>query len=243
MQGEFRVQEIQTSQHTQALIQASAYYVEQVAPWVNGAVIEAAHFYTDRVFGSEEMLSAKIGSQICDALTQLSIGPIVPMLFIDNLNVDANVTNHTSDNTATLAHSGFHPEVTIYEADMVAKAENILAQIIKRGQRHIEDTQTGKIHKKNTFVKIARGGIYLKKDFKELQKLDGSYTCALLDAAAYVEKFNMFGAVCVTVLPNNSFYSEQQKTTKAILKAAGYDIPILNVYFDQDGKLTFEYDF
>ena len=64
--------------------------------------------------------------------------------------------------------------------------------------------------------------------------------CAALDAALYIKK-NEDAGICVTVL--HTEWKGQQNAVKKVLSALGKDIPILEVYYTDEGEIEIEFDY
>lgn len=186
------------------------------------ALVEAGHFYGDKPLNSEQQLGVMVGQTVINALTDMGL-QVTPCLLIDDYNAP---DIYGVENLEALKEKGFVPSVIYRERSMIPRANSILSQL--------------EIANK---TKIRRGAKYFKDGFKILVSEQGKYSCALLDAALYAEKYQDFGGVCVTILPDTYTYRIQQQTTKSILKGCDVVVPILNVYFKQDGLVSLDFDY
>lgn len=188
------------------------------------ALVEAGHFYADKPLASEQQVGVCVGMATIDSLQEMGL-IATPCILID----DYNAEDKTSESNVTqIRQLGFSPEVIYREKSSQAKAIEILEQL---------KTSNKTKYRKNT------GETYLKEGFIKLVKNDGKLTCALLDAALYVQKHQEYAGICVTVLADTPEYRTQQSYTKSILKAAAYSIPILNVYFSEEGSISVDFDY
>lgn len=190
----------------------------------NAALVEAGHFYADKPFSPEQEIGIKIGIAAIATLNEMGIKSN-PCILVDDYNAK---DQKSPEHLAKAYELGFSPEIIFREKDFVPQAQQMLETL----------EVTGK-----TKVRTKTGEKYLKERFIKLTKENGQLTCALLDAALYQDKQSHFGGVCVTVLPDTQDYRTQQECTKQILKALDLKVPILNVYFDPEGKVSVDFNF
>jgi hypothetical protein len=185
------------------------------------AVVEAGHFYANNPITTEELQGLTIGIQATQKLKDMGL-VVIPCTLVDNYNAP---DIYSQQNLSQLKNDGYSTDWVFWEKEVVADAEELL----------------GKLSDGNK-IKQKKGKTYLKEGFSLLVDDTGKYSCSLLDAGLYVNKFFLSGGICVTVLPET--FKPQQETTKKILKAAAYNIPIMNIYYAQDSKkvsLDFSY--
>lgn len=189
------------------------------------ALVEAGHFYANEAFGPEHKASIALGLHVLKQLDSLGITGI-PCLFIDNYNAKGSLELEEA-NIAIIKDQGFVPHEIFHEADMEEKAENLLSQLEQKGKVSYQQSRD-----------IKR----LKANPPQVLKEENKLNCALLDSAFYIEKFNKYKSLCITILPER--LKSQQHAVKAILKVLEIKIPILDVYFDKQGIISsvdFEY--
>lgn len=186
------------------------------------ALVEAGHFYANQSLSGEHKLGIKIGQIAVNTLAEMGL-QVTPCILIDDYN---SPDLYSQENLAVLEQEGFVPQVIYKEKDLIPKAQGVL-RLLEAANK----------------VKPKHGAKYFKEGFKILVSDQGQYSCALLDAALYADKYQTFDGVCVTVLPENWINQTQQQTTKAILKGAGIVIPILNVYFNGVGSISLDFNF
>lgn len=185
------------------------------------ALVEAGHFYGNKPLDAEQQLGIQVGRTVTSALLETGLH-VTPCLLIDDYNAP---DIYSETNLAALKKQGFVPAVIYKERDMISGAKNILNLLDFANK-----------------TKVKHGVKYFKDGFKILVSEQGKYSCALLDAALYVEKHQKYGGVSVTVLPETYAYRVQQQATKSILRACDIAIPILNVYFNQEALVSFDFN-
>ena len=124
-------------------------------------------------------------------------------LFIDNYNPLFSEMPRCLDEKRyheSLQQWGFTPDQTIYEADLVDRAADVLQYL----QRHDFAAQY-----KDGRVALRKGKILLYNPDTD------KYMCALLDASLYLLKLEQ-ALGCITVLPQS--YRQQQKDAMAIVR-------------------------
>ncbi len=177
------------------------------------AVIEAGHFYANQSLTQEQLSGIDVGKTMIKKLNELGFQTI-PCILIDNYNA---VDTKSESNLVEIQGYDYNPKLVLWEKDAVPYSISLLESL-----------------KQNDKTKEKKGNMYLKEGFSILQNKDGKYSCALLDAGLYVMKFDLYSGICVTVLPES--YKSQQETTKRILKGTGQEIPIINIYYKEDGE-------
>lgn len=206
-------------------------------------VMEAGHFYVDPTgFESSDNaivheISATIGVMASNNLRKLGMN-IMTLLFVDDLHAHKPQTpesvTHTLDTKLEQYDNlGFQPDKIIFETALKEDALNFVGELpperIKKKKKQV-------IFKRFDPLGKWEGNITLIDEF-------GKPSCALLDAVLYQKKSQLINqkGICITVLPLE--YSSQQDKTKIILQSAGYKIPILNIYFTTDKKLSVDFDY
>lgn len=186
------------------------------------ALVEAGHFYADREVGVEQKIGIEVGMAAISALEEMGL-EVAPCILVDDYNAS---DLKTESNLLAIQEMGFIPEVTYREKDSLAKALAIIETLESEGKVKTKKSDGSK-NLKNPWLRLVEG--------------NGKLSCAILDAALYVQKHEEHGGICVTVLPES--YKKQQEATRAILATAGYQMPILNVYFNMEGEISVNFDF
>jgi len=127
---------------------------------------------------------------------------------------------------------GFSPDLLVMESTLEEEADSIV--------RSLQDNGHTEINK--------HGAVILKKPYKRakeivLKKSPGrgeTAACAALDAALYIRK-NERAGISVTILHEE--WREQQEDVRRVLEALGVDIPVLEIYYDDEGEVEVEFDF
>ena len=193
-------------------------------------VVEAAHIYTDEQPTRKHEQGAEIGGRVASFLAGMGLD-VQRMLFVDDLNAhsqDLDLSSYQS----MISERGFSPDVLIMESTLQEDADEIIRSLQDTGH-----TETNK-----------HGAIILKKPYKRakeivLKKSPGrgeTAACAALDAALYLKKREGAG-ISVTVLHEE--WREQQEDVRRVLEALGVDIPVLEIYYDDEGEVEVEFDF
>jgi len=190
--------------------------------------IEAGHVYMDEATGTEHSVSFGIGADLFGALVGLARVRPTAIVFIDDYNPLDGRTLCLHNHLEVARGAGFfqpvEPEGEIFmEADMVPGAEAIIKQLSEQG------------------LTVERaGGIYTAKYKACLRNPDGRLSCAVLDAAFHLERFQRWH-FNITVLPDGSerSYRDEQRHVRQILRLLGWDsIPLANIYFQPDGQFV-----
>lgn len=193
-------------------------------PGISGhktASVEAGHFYANETIGHEQEIGVEVGKAVLEVLSEIGIKATTCLLIDDYHAHDTG--GIIEGNVKQLGKLGFVPEMVFSEKRMISEAWGILGDLTKLGK--VKDKRDGRRFLKDGWIHLA----------------DTIYpTCSLMDAALYKTKHGMFSGVCVTVLPGS--YIDQQEKTKQILKSAGLKIPILNVFFNSEGKVSLEFE-
>lgn len=185
------------------------------------AVVEAGHFYANDQITEEELHGLNIGTEVSKKLQDMGL-VVIPCLLVDNYNAP---DIYSDKNLSQLKQEGYPTDWVFWEREVTPDAKELLVKL----------SETNKIKSK-------RGNTYLKEGFSLLVDDKGKYSCTILDAGLYINKFYLSNGICVTVLPEK--FKPQQETTKRILKAAGYTIPILNIYYGNDSeKVSFDFSY
>jgi hypothetical protein len=185
------------------------------------AIVEAGHFYANNPITTEELYGLDIGGQVTQKLQDIGL-IIIPCILVDNYNAP---DIYSQQNLSQLAESGYNTDWVFWEREVVPDAEELLEKLASGNK-----------------TKSKKGKTYLKEGFSLLVDDKGTYSCSLLDAGLYVNKYYLSGGMCLTILPET--FKPQQETTKRILKAAEYNIPIMNIYYGKDPeKVTVDFSF
>lgn len=202
-------------------------FVSKIATQKQVVCVEAGHIYTDETPSLTHEIGAMVGSEYCKALERIGI-QVQKMLFIDDFNAksqDLDIDSYTG----ILAKHGFMPDSIIMESSLFESAQDVISQLEAREMIDVN----------------RHGAIILKKyDKKEkdivLQKspnMGGAPACAALDTALYLKKYEDSG-ICLTVLPTE--WKGQQNGVKKVLKALGKKVPIIEVYYTDEGDIEVE---
>lgn len=193
---------------------------------IEAVAIEAGHIYVDEMPGDKHLRSFVVGAEVLSALVAHGIRPM-PIVFIDNYNPPTNGLCLRSYLSLARGSGFFQPHcepegLIFWEADMVSGAEEILANL--RGQHLVQEGPNGEL------LTAGHGNIMLRK-------ADGKLSCALLDAAFCLHRFNQF-PYHLTVLPKKDEhydYKHQQRNVRKLLRLLGWDdIPVANVFFQSE---------
>ena len=192
---------------------------------VKNALIEAGHFYVQDDITDQHLTGALLGKQIADEIRAVGVNAITSIFVDDYSNGCLPLSDQDTEvKLQQYDQRGFTPDIVYYEKDMVGQARALSWEM----------KQDGKV------VVFKNGKHFLKEDGTFLS--DGVWPgCSLLDAALFCKKHESMpeeGGVCITVLPDT--YKTQQQSVKKILNAAGKQIPIINIYYDKEGNLTYE---
>ncbi len=192
--------------------------------------VEAGHIYTDETPSLKHEIGAMVGAKVSSLLEEMGFS-VQRMLFIDDYNAVSNDLDIGSYQSLLQGH-GFAPEVTVMESSLTQNAQEIVETLEKQGLT--EENRNGTV--------VLKKGHKREKDIV-LKKSPGMGlvpSCAALDAALYLKKFETVG-VCVTVLHQE--WKGQQEGVKKVLNALGKSIPILEVYYTDDGDIEFDFDY
>ena len=178
-------------------------------------IVEAAHIYTNEQPGEEHQTGAQVGGSISRYL-QLFGTTVQQWLFVDNYNpLFSEKPRHLDEKKyrESLQQWGFAPDQTVYEADLVGRAADVLQYLLKH----------------DFAAKYKDGRVALRKGKTLLYNSDtDKYMCALLDASLYLLKLE-HAQGCITVLPQS--YRQQQKEAMAIARRAGADTSRIFPYY------------
>lgn len=194
------------------------------------ACVEAGHIYTDETPSLSHEIGAMVGANFCTELERMGI-VVQRMLFVDDYNATSNDLN-LADYSSLLSKHGFAVDRTVMESTLREDAEKVIARLQASSMAELN----------------RNGAVILKKNQKRektivLQKSSstgGGPACAALDAALYLLKAREAG-LCVTVLHQQ--WKDQQEGVKKVLKALGENVPILEVYYSDDGDIEVEFDY
>lgn len=188
--------------------------------------LEAGHIYvdeqpTDDCHYQAVTLAVELqGRLILDGLKP------VPILFIDDYN-PKKTTLCQRQYLSAIRSQGYDPVEVVMESQMVEGASKIIETLTEQGQVHERD-----------------GMLLTNKHRLCLRKKDGKLSCSALDAALYQYRFAKWPPLSITVLPGDSDrrYQDQQRNTRRLLRLLGWEtLPMANVYFRQNGELTFSF--
>lgn len=212
----------------QANLQAiTGVYADKQRPKV---CVEAAHIYTDEVPGFKHQLGAVIGANVCRILGGMGVD-VQRMLFVDDFNAVSNDLS-LSEYGEFIGEHGFTPDIVVMESTLVDDANRLIGQLEEAGLTERNRNGATVLKKNNKRDK----DIVLVKS-----PIMGSIpACNALDAALYLRKFETAG-VCVTILDKQ--WQDQQNSVKKVLKALGKDIPILEVYYLENGEIEVDFDY
>jgi len=191
--------------------------------------LEAGHFYSDIPLRPIEEQGIKIGVSVAGALNDIGIH-VTPIVLVDDFHAP---DTHTTPNLLKMSELGFVPARVFKEAEYVDEAMRIFGDIKDRGKVRYRSG-------KNVHSLRAEGN-------PDLIKANGDQSCSLLDAAVYSVRHRELGGICLTVLPltdGSRNYERQQDYVIKILQASGREIPILNVFYNEEGEITVgDFDF
>lgn len=191
------------------------------------ALVEAGHIYAGEAPDDEVKMGLQIGVAVKETLKELGM-VVGTMLFVDDYNGRGSGQETLEVIQPVLESTGFLPDSVVFEKDLVPAASQLKYNLPK--------VKSGP---KGSFAVHGSEIIYLER-----QDMfgDTKYTCQALDAALYMQKAeSALGGLLVTVLPAS--YKDQQNATKALVREAGCQAPILNVYFDKEGKIMVDFDY
>lgn len=181
----------------------------------NPIVVEAGHYYTNSGnLPLESRQGAKIGRRLVKALRDAG-REVVPEIFEDDFH--GTKGPHVKRLRKQVRKTGFHPQKTRREDDMVPKAEEMIRELNDAG-------------------KTRKGGERLRKSGLRLKGSDGKPTCAVLDAALMVERHGEHQGHQVIVLPES--YKSEQRAAREVLSEMNKTVPVTTVYHDKEGKVT-----
>ena len=195
------------------------------------AWVEAGHIYADEIPSLSHEVGAIVGAKVSIALENMGI-LVKKMLFIDDYNAQSN-TLDLENNQSLLSEHGFVADRLIMESSLVSDAEKVIAEL--------EQGSLTEINK--------HGAVILKKNHKKdkevvLRKspeMGTTPACVALDTALYIKKQEEEAGICVTVL--HSEWKSQQNAVKKVLKALGKDLPILEVYYTDEGDIEIDFEY
>lgn len=205
------------------------------------ALVEAGHIYAGEGVTPEAKLGMSVGKHVAMVLGDFGFS-VQKMLFVDDYN---NLPQHPDIATPVrmgvqaCSQAGFSIDHVAFESELIPQADKLIGKIAEKdGGIHLA---VGKARIKlladrqpdGTYSRSVDLGVFRDKNG---EKPEPTYTCAALDAACYVEKSGLVGngGLLVTVLPKS--YITQQSETKAVLKAAGIKLPILEIYYGGSGE-------
>ncbi len=208
------------------------------------AIIEAGHFYADKgmsPMGDSDVRHAMMGIDLVSEVLR-NIGGKQARLwwFIDEMHQNDHFDRMTQDG---LFSSPLYEEMkrrwTLPPDNIVFESEPELQQEALNLVDKIPGEWLINMRKGISLVREGMPNYILCK--KDSRKKFCDPSCSLLDAALYVRKseFTEENGVCITILPEE--YRSQQDTTKLILKRTGYNIPILNVYFNKTREVSLDF--
>jgi hypothetical protein len=210
----------------ETLIQEHIFVNAAVQQFAVTACVEAAHIYSDESPDVTHELAAKVGASTCLALANLGV-EVSGLLFVDDYNpssFDLDLEKYMG----MLNAQGFPVSKVVMESSLQNYACCLVDELEANGMTK---------RKKDGKVYLLGGSqILLKKS----DLLGNKPACDVLDAAFYINKSEEAG-LCVTVLPFD--YREQQEKVKELLKILGYEISILNVYFNQEGEVDLDFNY
>lgn len=186
------------------------------------ALVEAGHFYADNPVGQEHQLGIRVGQAVTSALSELGL-EVATCLLVDDYNVP---DLYSSANVSRYTEWGYVPDHVYRERDLAPEANIILQMLTDRGK--VKKQKNGRVH-------LTVEGYPLLVDANRSMN---PLSCALLDSVLYAKKLKEHGGLCVTVIPQQ--FAVQQVVTRKILSAAGFNVPILNVYYDRNGLVHVE---
>lgn len=192
--------------------------------------VEAGHIYTDEVPTQSHETGASVGSKVSALLGEMGFD-VQKMLFVDDYNAQSSDLDLGSYQDLISCH-GFTPEVTVMESTLVQEAEEIVTSLQEQGLT--EENRNGAVILKKSYKR--EKDIVLRKS-PAMGFMSG---CAALDAALYLRK-SKTAELCVTVLHRE--WKDQQASVKKILKALGKEIPILEVYYNDEGDIEVDFDY
>lgn len=192
--------------------------------------VEAGHIYTDEVPALKHEVGAIVGSKISKLLEGMGV-QVQRMLFVDDYNVEHNSLDLDAYQSMLSKH-GFTPDRLIMESLLLGDAEDVISAL----------------EQKSLTEKNKKGAVILKKNCKKENDIvlrksperGALPACAAIDTALYLKKHETAG-ICVTVLPVE--WRGQQDGVRKVLYALGKDLPILEVYYSDDGEIEIEFDY
>lgn len=189
-------------------------------------IVEAGHIYSGEKVSDEHQMGLMIGRCVAEVLEEIGL-EVSTMLFIDDYNGSGESQETLSLYQESLNSIGFEPKEIVYETSLTTMANDLILDLKRKGK-------VKKIKERDCLLAGSQGLIDLWRN--------GKYSCSILDAALYLTKAQKSdGGLLVTVLPKS--YREQQRKTKLILSAMQFNTPILNVYFNADGKIEVDFDY
>ena len=193
----------------------------------NHALVEAGHFYGNSELDELEIMGVEIGIDTVNALKNIGIR-VTPVVLVDNFHAD---DEYTSSNLERMQTLGYVPEVVYEEQKFEDDAWELFDVLKKKNKVKTRTSGTQNLRAENV---------------PQLVSSDGVLSCSILDAAIYKRKHAEFGGICVTILPEEDAdrnYVRQQSYTRAILTAADISIPILNVFYSDEGNIHVDFDY
>lgn len=198
----------------------------------SSALVEAGHIYAGLQPEATEVMGLEIGSHVKSVLSELGMS-VSTMLFVDDYNRTGDIDSTIKSTISYGDELGFSPGEIVLEKDLVQKAEELIVKLSGTGATVIRKSRI------RFLVGRSKDGRY---DYYIDLKVGPKYTCEVLDAALYLEKAEKTNnGLLVTVLPDG--YKQQQKKTKDLVRAAGCNAPILNVYYNNAGKIEVDFDY
>lgn len=202
---------------------------EEVADLLAGreVVIEAGHFYSKTKPSEQQANQIKHSSELATEIAVRSKAKRV--VFVDDFNEphgqtkaqDSGINASKSWKMLDASFAG-GVDFVYLESLMMTRASGIVSELSSKGK--IVD---------NGYACVLKGDLDDPSGVTLVQYRDGQGipTCALLDAACYTLKGEMYpDAVQVTILPHD--YVAQQQKTKKVLESIGDKTEILNLYID-----------
>jgi len=192
--------------------------------------VEAGHIYTDETPNELHEVGARVGANVCTVLENMGI-KIQKMLFIDDYNAESHDLN-IGDYQELLSKCGFSADKLVMESSL----ENDAIQIIDDLEKIflIEENKNGSL--------ILKKGHKREKEIvlRKSPSMGATPACVALDTALYLKKYEEAG-LCVTIL--HSIWKDQQKGVQKVLKALGKELPILSIFYSEEGEIEVDFDF
>lgn len=209
---------------------------------ITTAVIEAAHVYMYEDLDDPELRESVTSQAYFAAALTARLGAhdiqTKHLLFVDDYNPDPSDRQHherldVAELIALVQSQGYAPELMIREGSMVSLAKDMI-RVMDEAQDLVM------LKEEDSGSQSSAADILLTRRKVELYRgKDDMVSCAMLDAALTVLKFQYLGEGVVNILPRNNgneqfSYNGQQRKMRTIVgeHLGARVLPVFNIFID-----------